>query len=137
MCKCFQKRYTFLKWDLIIQKIQSLVCRKRYIIYKLGCVLISLISAVIIGFHSTVKVPIALWEWTKQQIKVNERELETRVTGNIVVLLIFDVESQQTSYQIFITKYFEYIFSVIFLQGKMILNKHLSFIILITHSLCC
>ena len=137
MCKCFEKCSTFLKWDSIIQKIQSLVCRKRYIIYELGCVLISLISAVIIAFHSTFKVPIAFWERTKQQIKVNERELETRVTGNIAILLIFDVESQQTSYQIFITKYFEYIFSVIFLQGKMILNKHLSFIILITHSLCC
>ena len=42
---------------------------------------------------SAVKMPIALWEQAKQRIKVNERELETRVTGNIAVLLIFNVES--------------------------------------------
>ena len=67
----------------------------------------------------------------------NKSELETRATGSIDILLIFDVELQQNSYQIFIMKYFEYIFSVIFMQGKRILNKHLAFIILIKHSLCC
>ena len=67
----------------------------------------------------------------------NKSELETGATGSIDILLIFDVELQQTSYQIFIMKYFEYIFSVIFMQGKRILNKHLAFIILIKHSLCC
>ena len=48
----------------------------------------------------------------------NKSELETRATGSIDILLIFDVELQQTSYQIFIMKYFKYIFSVIFMQGK-------------------
>ena len=96
-----------------------------------------LILAAIIGFISTINMPIAFWERTRQRIRVNEKELETRVAGNIAVLLIFDVELQQTSYQIFIMKYFEYIFSVIFMQGKTLLNKHLSFIILIIHSLCC
>ena len=74
---------------------------------------------------------------SKTTEKVNETGLETKATANIAVLLIFDVKLQQISYQIFIMKYFEYIFSVIFIQGKTILKKHLSFIILITHSLCC
>ena len=46
-----------------------------------------LILAVIIGFLSTIKIPITLWERTKQQIKVNNRELGTRVTGDIAILL--------------------------------------------------
>ena len=39
VCKSVQKRSTVLKWDLIIQEIQPLACRKKLIlICKLGCV---------------------------------------------------------------------------------------------------
>ena len=39
MCKCVQKRSALLKWDLLIQKIQPLVYRKKLIlICELGCV---------------------------------------------------------------------------------------------------
>ena len=39
MCKCIQKCSALLKWDLLIQKIQPLVYRKKLIlICELGCV---------------------------------------------------------------------------------------------------
>ena len=39
MCKCVQKRLALLQWDWLIEKIQSLLYRKKLIlICKLGCV---------------------------------------------------------------------------------------------------